>query len=370
MIRILVRHLAMAASGTLLVLSTSAFAAVFTYADPTCSSFSSTTSALGDLAVSCVRLPAGAPPQCSVVASPSAVPPGGQVTLTATCGPAATSYAWTNVASSAATATASPTATTTYTVRGSNAQGAGNLASATVTVASTATAPQCTLSANPATLTAPGWVVLTAACSPAATSYSWSNLTGNTSSVYVTATTSYSVRGSNAVGAGNLATTTVTLTPGTSPPPPTSGTIPAACGSLAVTPGVIDWNIGNGLPIYGRTMSRGQAYIYSFTTGGPVPGKLASIGIAEYGGSTPARTIVVSDKPCDFLLTTPKNPYDVGKQATVYFSVGAPNIYGYPTLQANTRYFLNIKNENPWVALGTDTCGVGENCAFVLYLNK
>lgn len=163
------------------------------------------------MTITCNHGAAPVTPQCSLVATPNTVSSGARTTLSATCSPAATSYTWTNVTATGTTATAYPTATTTFSVRGTNAAGNGNTATAVVTVNSSALVPQCTLSANPSSLRAPGWVILTATCSPAATSYSWNNITGNTSSVYVYATTNFTVRGSNQFGQGNLASTTVTL---------------------------------------------------------------------------------------------------------------------------------------------------------------
>jgi hypothetical protein len=78
-------------------------------------------------------------PGCTLSASPASIAAGSFSTLTATCSPAATSYAWssnTGFGSSVASGTVSPTLTTTYTVMGSNAGGAGSAASATVTVSS------------------------------------------------------------------------------------------------------------------------------------------------------------------------------------------------------------------------------------------
>ena len=80
------------------------------------------------------------PPTCTLTATPASINSGGSSTLTATCSPAATSYAWTNTgfAATASTGTVSPTGSTTYSVIGSNAAGSGNAASATVTVATSA----------------------------------------------------------------------------------------------------------------------------------------------------------------------------------------------------------------------------------------
>lgn len=79
-------------------------------------------------------------PTCTLTASASTINLGGTVILTATCNPAATSYAWTPatglVAGTGNTATVTPTAVGVYqySVTGSNAGGTGNIASTSVTV--------------------------------------------------------------------------------------------------------------------------------------------------------------------------------------------------------------------------------------------
>ena len=82
--------------------------------------------------------PAAAPPTCTLTATPSTIIIGQSSVLTATCSPAATSYAWTNAGfgfgPTVATGNVKPLETTTYSVVGSNADGSGNTASATVTV--------------------------------------------------------------------------------------------------------------------------------------------------------------------------------------------------------------------------------------------
>jgi hypothetical protein len=75
--------------------------------------------------------------------------------------------------------------------------------------------PQCTLSANPAIISAGASSTLTASCSPAATSFEWSGgscTTGTTSStctVTPSVTTAYSVIGIGAGGASNAVSAAV-----------------------------------------------------------------------------------------------------------------------------------------------------------------
>ena len=75
-------------------------------------------------------------PVCTLTAFPAAITPGGSSTLVASCAPQATSYIWSNTGFGVAAASGlvAPVATTSYAVTGVNAAGAGNPASATVTV--------------------------------------------------------------------------------------------------------------------------------------------------------------------------------------------------------------------------------------------
>ena len=85
-----------------------------------------------------------------------------------------------------------------------------------VIAAATQPAPVCTLTASPAMIGPGGFTTLAVACSPAATSYAWTN-TGFAASasggvVSPAVTTSYSVTGINSAGAGNSASILVSVT--------------------------------------------------------------------------------------------------------------------------------------------------------------
>ena len=97
----------------------------------------------GNLTITCTGEPAPPPsvaPSCTLTASPSTINSGSSSTLIANCSPAATSYAWTNsgFGSTVASGNVSPTSATTYSVVGTNDVGAGNVASITVNVSTTA----------------------------------------------------------------------------------------------------------------------------------------------------------------------------------------------------------------------------------------
>ncbi|MBK6999788.1 MAG: DUF1566 domain-containing protein [Rhodoferax sp.] len=82
-------------------------------------------------------------PNCVLSAAPVVLAAGASTTLTARCTPEATSYTWTNTntnsgfGSTTASGTVSPTATTRYSVVGSNAAGSGLAATAEVYVCNT-----------------------------------------------------------------------------------------------------------------------------------------------------------------------------------------------------------------------------------------
>lgn len=173
---------------------------------------------------------AGGVPQCTLFAQPDTIVAGGTASLVASCNPVPTTYNWTNANFTGSGGDVRPTVTTTYTVSGTNASGTGVSSSATVTVSGTGSTPQCTLSASPATITAGGSSMLTATCTPAATSYAWTGTSFgpaiSSGSVSPSATTTYTVRGSNGVGAGNTASVTLTVganTSGANIPGPYSG---------------------------------------------------------------------------------------------------------------------------------------------------
>ena len=143
-------------------------------------------------------------PVVTATSTAAAVCVGGSVTLT---GGGATSYVWSGGVTNAVSFI--PTATTTYTVTGTNINGCVNTATITVTVnplpvvTTTTTAPSICIGAS-TTITANG-----------ATTYAWmpGNLTGATITVSPTATTTYTVTGTNANGCVNTATRIITVNP-------------------------------------------------------------------------------------------------------------------------------------------------------------
>ncbi len=174
-------------------------------------------------------------PVCTLTASPLVIAAGSAATLTASCNPGVTTYTWTGgscAGTTGASCTVTPTITTSYSVTGTNTNGTSAAASATVTVNAIATAPVCTLSANPVSVPAGGSSTLTASCSPAASSYIWTggSCAGTsvaTCTVTPTSTTTYSVTGVNAAGTSQAASATVSVVAAN----PTSYTVPGTLGN-------------------------------------------------------------------------------------------------------------------------------------------
>lgn len=166
-----------------------------------------------------IKVVASPTPVCTVSATPNSVTSGGYTTLMASCSPIATTYKWTGGNCStnlwSPSCTTAPTATTTYTVAGVNAVGAGTPASATVTVQAVPK-PSCTVTATPATVTAGGYTTLVATCNPYATSYVWTGgscgtTTWSSCTTVPSDTTTYTVAGVGAGGTGTPASATVTV---------------------------------------------------------------------------------------------------------------------------------------------------------------
>jgi hypothetical protein len=115
----------------------------------------------------------------------------------------------------------------------------GDLTATCVTTSPTPTpTPQCTLSASPSTISAGATSILTASCSPVATSYVWTgagteNFTSG-GSVTPTVSTTYTVIGTNGNGSGNTASRTVSIAVVTPPPPTGSGPAPTSSSPIAM----------------------------------------------------------------------------------------------------------------------------------------
>ncbi len=144
-------------------------------------------------------------PTVIVSASSSTICAGASITLTAT---GATSYTWNPGALPGGTVTVTPTVTTTYSVTGANGS-CTNTKTITITVNSN---PTLTAAASPTNICAGSSATL---ISSGATSYTWNpiSLPGGTITVTPTATTLYTVTGTNGFGCTASNTVNLVVTP-------------------------------------------------------------------------------------------------------------------------------------------------------------
>lgn len=142
-------------------------------------------------------------PTVTASATATSICSGSQVILT---GGGATSYTWDNGVTNAVAFT--PTATTNYTVTGTDVNGCTNTAQVMVTVNPL---PTVTANASAMSVCAGTQVTLTGG---GAASYTWNNGVTNGVAFTPTATTTYTVTGTDANGCQNSAQVTVTVTSG------------------------------------------------------------------------------------------------------------------------------------------------------------
>jgi gliding motility-associated-like protein len=239
---------------------------------------------------------------------------GASATLTASdAGPGAT-YTWSPAAGLSSTTgrsvTATPAATTTYTVRATTAAGCTGSATVTVTV-------------NPLTVTVPtvapicpgASATLTAADAGIGATYTWSpaaglsSTTGRTVTATPAATTTYTMRVTTAAGCTASATTTVTVTT-----PPAIAILAnatqvrvgetvafGASGPLVTPLSTLSWDFGDGQTGRGLTLS------HAFAAPGTYTVRLLSTSATGCPGST-AVTITVLAREFQYPnVITPNN---------------------------------------------------------------
>ncbi len=156
--------------------------------------------------------------------SASSICVGANTTITAI---GANTYVWNPGNFTGSSITVSPTATTTYTVTGTDANGCVNTASTTVTVNPL---PTVTANSSAGSVCAAESVTLTGG---GASTYTWDNNVTDAVSFVPTATTQYMVTGTDSNGCVNTATTTVTVNP--LPSVIATSTAAAVCAGSIVT---------------------------------------------------------------------------------------------------------------------------------------
>jgi len=162
------------------------------------------TSANGCTATATRLITVNASPTVSVTAGSTSICIGGSTSITAT---GASTYNWMPGSLTGGTVNVTPSATTTYTITGTAANGCTNVQTITINVGA---APTVTASASAPSICNGGSTTLTAS---GTTTFTWmpGSLSGSSVTVSPTATTTYTVTGSNGPGCSNTSTVTVTV---------------------------------------------------------------------------------------------------------------------------------------------------------------
>lgn len=300
----------------------------------------------------------GSPPNQVLTCNIGSAPPGGcsiqgstngligtPVALTAVCSTGTTpfTYAWSGGSAASCGNTqacsVSDSATTTYSVAISNAQGLFTPSpTKTITWSNTPIGPSgCAVNATPSSLPVGGGSVsLSMDCSTGSgLSYSWSggfaaNATTQQVSGSVTATTTFTATASNG-GGSSTKSATVTVSTG-------GGGGPIACsGFLNTNVFTAAWpSTANGTVPMGAL----DAAVVKFTTGSVTGNGQITMTNAPDAMAATTHDYALSTQPCDF--TGIKRFVGSGAPR---FSFNVSNTPGnYPNLLPNTTYYINISN--------------------------
>ena len=310
----------------------------------------SNASGTGGVAYLAVNWQTGAPvPSCTLTPSSLAPQTGSTLTISASCTNSPTNFTWTGCSSNGPNCTDTVTAAgqKEYSLVASNGAGAGSPANVVVQWTGPVTAvPACTLASNIAAPVVGQTVTLTATCTNAPTSYVWTGCTSNGPTCVAASTAAgpvtYTVAGVNAIGTGAIGATAVNWQ--------AAGSGGADyCGSYNNVIRVsVEWGDYSRYTTGGLGgFSADGVLVFSVT----VPATPTSYGapgytsIAEFQGPPALRYMTLSKSACDFRPVDPtgvSGPYDVsvGKQATIYWNVGAQPI----ALQPGQTYHFNVRN--------------------------
>ncbi len=344
------------AAGFAGALSFGSQAATLTLSDPNCSDFTLTPPAQqgGSWALSCSAIPQA--PTCTLTPSTTSPVINTALTLTANCTQSPTSFTWTGCTSTTNSCTVSSQTlgAASYGVTATNTTGTSPAATTAVTWVSSAptvVAPSgCAITPSTSSLPVGGGTVnLAVSCTggSAPTNFAWSGggltQTGpsNQASANITATTTFSVTASNSAGPAAAASTTVAVSTGTGG----GGAISCAAQGYATTRTInLGWasTLGNVTAVTSSVGGFGAntAMVVTFTTPAVGNARVGNITTYEYGDPPTYRTIVLSTAPCGggTVLGTTE-----GTTTPLYFTVGGA-LFGYPTLQTSTMYYLTIVN--------------------------
>ena len=282
-------------------------------------------------------------PVVTATSSSAAVCAGGSVTLT---GGGATSYVWNNNVVNAVSFV--PTATATYMVTGTDANGCVNTAMTTVTVNPL---PTVTATSSSAAVCAGGNVTLTGG---GASTYSWDNNVTDAVSFVPTATTTYMVTGTDANGCVNTAMVTVTVN--------ALPTVTATSSSAAVCAGDSVALTGGGTNMYAwdNNVMDGVYFIPTATTTYMVTGT-DSIGCSN----TAMVTVTVNALPT---VTATSSSAAVCAGDSVILTGGGTNMYMWDNNVMNGVPFMPIVTTT-YMVTGTDSIGCSNSAMVTVTVN-
>ena len=203
--------------------------------------------------------------------------------------------------------------------------------------------PTCSLSAQPAAVSAGNSTTLTASCTPSATSYNWTGgscagATGASCTASPATTTTYTVQGSNAGGSGNTASATVTVS--TSAPTCSlsaqpasvsaggSTTLTASCNPTATS---YSWTGGSCAGITAASCTATPSVTTTFTVQGSNAsgtGAAASAMVTvNTGGSTPYTGLWGNPNEPGWGISVTQHANMIFAAIYTYDSVGQPTWY-------------------------------------------
>ncbi len=224
--------------------------------------------------------------------------------------------------------------------------------------------PHCSLTSSLPSLTKGASANLMASCSPAATSYVWTNAgiaTTNLSTVVVSpgATTTYAVVGVNAAGSGNAATLTLSVSPPTPAP-----SIPNNCRIVDVTwKSGLDMRPNSATPV--QYLPDDQMVAFRMK----VPANLSPSAAGTNYSEGASKDMSISTSACDFspALLTNRCMNKGEPDARVNYNAGEKQRYSCLVPPAGTIIYFNIKNGSSGRVGVPDTCPIGEDCKFRFY---
>jgi hypothetical protein len=273
--------------------------------------------------------------------------PGSTVTLTAS---GADTYNWSGLGAGFSHSV-SPTATTTYSITGTDVNGCSGTASVTVTVnpfaviSVTPTAPQICLGSS-VTLTASG-----------ADTYNWSGLgTGVSHNVSPTATTTYSVTGTDVNGCSGTASVTVTVNPN-----PVITVSPAAqqiClgSSVTLTASGADIYNWSGLGAGASHNVSPSATTTYFVTG------------TDMNGCSGTASVTVTVNPFAVISITPTAP-QICLGSSVTLTASGADTYNWSGLGAGDSHNVSPTATTTYFVTGTDLNGCSGTASVTVIVN-